>query len=388
MGGALFTLVIAGGGLYYLGSHLPIFKTYLGGGSVFTTIGAAIIAGLGLVPASTVATVKGFIATSNFLEFYIVSLIISAILKMDRQLLLKSAVRFLPVAFGSMIVTFFVVGLTGQVLGLGFRHTALYIAFPVMAGGVGAGIVPLSTIYGTALGQPAGPILSQLFPALVLSNLLAIIGAGFLVKNTEHSPLNGQGQLLRVKDGSEVREKKLPAIAYDRLLVGMMVALAFYMVGLLLHYLVPSINSFAFLILVAITAKGLNIVPSYYEDSAVLFGQMIVQTMTKALLAGVGLALLDLSALMQTLTWQLVVCVVVSVVTIALVAGYLGHLVGLYPVEAAVTGGLVNNSMGGTGNVAVLSAANRMNLIAFAQMGNRIGGAIVLVIAGFYIMIF
>ncbi|GAP00162.1 CCS family citrate carrier protein [Fructobacillus ficulneus] len=200
--------------------------------------------------------------------------------------------------------------------------------------------------------------------------------------------MNGQGQLLRVKDGSEVREKKLPAIAYDRLLVGMMVALAFYMVGLLLHYLVPSINSFAFLILVAITAKGLNIVPSYYEDSAVLFGQMIVQTMTKALLAGVGLALLDLSALMQTLTWQLVVCVVVSVVTIALVAGYLGHLVGLYPVEAAVTGGLVNNSMGGTGNVAVLSAANRMNLIAFAQMGNRIGGAIVLVIAGFYIMIF
>ncbi|WP_242977404.1 2-hydroxycarboxylate transporter family protein, partial [Fructobacillus ficulneus] len=138
MGGALFTLVIAGGGLYYLGSHLPIFKTYLGGGSVFTTIGAAIIAGLGLVPASTVATVKGFIATSNFLEFYIVSLIISAILKMDRQLLLKSAVRFLPVAFGSMIVTFFVVGLTGQVLGLGFRHTALYIAFPVMAGGGGA----------------------------------------------------------------------------------------------------------------------------------------------------------------------------------------------------------------------------------------------------------
>ncbi|CAK1223662.1 Na+/citrate or Na+/malate symporter (CitS) [Fructobacillus cardui] len=30
MGGALFTLVIFGGALYYLGSHLPIFKSYLG----------------------------------------------------------------------------------------------------------------------------------------------------------------------------------------------------------------------------------------------------------------------------------------------------------------------------------------------------------------------
>ncbi len=40
--------------------------------------------------------------------------------------------------------------------------------------------------------------------------------------------------------------------------------------------------------------------------------------------------------------------------------------------------------MGGTGNVAVLSAANRMELIAFAQMGNRLGGAIVLIISGFF----
>ncbi len=38
--------------------------------------------------------------------------------------------------------------------------------------------------------------------------------------------------------------------------------------------------------------------------------------------------------------------------------------------------------MGGTGNVAVLAASERMNLIAFAQMGNRIGGALILVVAG------
>ncbi|OSP59987.1 hypothetical protein EFP6CTSP_15485, partial [Enterococcus faecium] len=47
-------------------------------------------------------------------------------------------------------------------------------------------------------------------------------------------------------------------------------------------------------------------------------------------------------------------------------SGFVGRLFGLYPIESTITAGLCNNSMGGTGNVAVLSAANRMELIAFA----------------------
>ncbi|GAP02678.1 hypothetical protein FPFC_021260 [Fructobacillus pseudoficulneus] len=387
MGGALFALVVFGGIFFYLGNNLPIFRSYLGGGSVFATIAGAVLAGTGAVPTQTITTIKGFISTSNFLEFYIVSLIISAILKMDRKLLLKSAVRFLPVAFGSMIITFFVVGFAGQLLGLGFTHTALYVAFPMMAGGVGAGIVPLSSIYGTALHVSSGPILSQLFPPLVLSNLLAIIGAGFLVDNTKKSKLNGQGELLKVSEGIDTTERPLAKITFERLLIGMMVSLSFYMVGTMLNKLFPSINAFAFLILIAILSKALGIIPRFYEDSAVLFGQLIVKTMTQALLAGVGLALLNLNQLLKAFTWQLAVLVIISIVTITLVSGLLGKLFGLYPVEASVTAGLANNSMGGTGNVAVLSAANRMNLIAFAQMGNRIGGAIVLVIAGVLITV-
>ncbi|WP_252528784.1 2-hydroxycarboxylate transporter family protein, partial [Streptococcus infantarius] len=47
--------------------------------------------------------------------------------------------------------------------------------------------------------------------------------------------------------------------------------------------------------------------------------------------------------------------------------------------------GMINNSMGGTGNIAVLSAADRMEMIAFAQMANRLGGAIVLILGGILI---
>lgn len=385
--GALFIMVSLGGILYYMGANLPIVKTYLGGGSVFTTMVAAVLSGTGLVPHTTVATVKSFMTGTNFLEFYIVSLIISAIFKMDRKMVLKAAVRFLPVAFLTLIITFFVVGSVGALLGLGFQHTSLYITFPMMAGGVGAGIVPLSTIYGAATHVPSGQILSQLFPPLVLSNLLAIIISGLISENTKGSKLNGNGELLKQDSQDEIKGVEPTHLDKQQLLVGMMTAISFYMIGVTLHKMVPQVNSFAFLILLAIIIKALGIVPHYYEESTVMFGQLVVKTLTHAILAAVGLALLDLSSLLSTFSWQLVVCVIVSIMSVTFFAGLLGKLFGFYPVESSITAGLANNSMGGTGNVAVLSAANRMNLMAFAQMGNRIGGAIVLVIAGLLVTI-
>ena len=73
-------------------------------------------------------------------------------------------------------------------------------------------------------------------------------------------------------------------------------------------------------------------------------------------------------------------------VSIAIVAGsiigsgFVGYAVGFYPIDSAVTAGLCMANRGGSGDLAVLGAADRMGLMAYAQLSSRLGGAIVLII--------
>ena len=55
--------------------------------------------------------------------------------------------------------------------------------------------------------------------------------------------------------------------------------------------------------------------------------------------------------------------VLVVVVCVSIGAGIGGCLVGFYPAESAITAGLCTTNMGGTGDIAVLSAAKRMELL-------------------------
>ena len=54
--------------------------------------------------------------------------------------------------------------------------------------------------------------------------------------------------------------------------------------------------------------------------------------------------------------------------------------VNLYPIEAAIVNAC-HSGQGGTGDVAILTAANRMQLMPFAQIATRIGGAITVTLA-------
>jgi Na+/citrate or Na+/malate symporter len=67
---------------------------------------------------------------------------------------------------------------------------------------------------------------------------------------------------------------------------------------------------------------------------------------------------------------------IVATVATLMGTGFLvARLVRLYPIEAAIVNAC-HSGQGGTGDVAILTAANRMQLMPFAQIATRIGGAI------------
>lgn len=383
--GDLFMMLVLGNLLYNIGSQVPFFNKYLGGGAVITLFGSATLAMTEIVPIEVVESVEGLLSDVKFIDFFIISLIVGSILGISSQLMAQAAMRFLPVAFMAMIITLGLLALFAYLCGFNVGKTLLFVGFPIMGGGISAGAIPLSELYASTFGV-SRDYLSMILPAVILGNIVSIIVSGWISKWFENTKIDGHGELVR--NQAPVKKITFTKSEATDVGVGLMIILSFYMVGTLLHAMVPVVNRYPFIIITAMIVKLSGNLPLKYERASVLFSQSITKNLSHALLAGVGLTKLNLDVLWSTVTWKLVLLVIFSVITISLVAGILGYFMGLYPLEAAITAGLVNNSMGGTGNLGVLSAANRIDLIGFAQMGNRMGGALMLVVAGGYVAFF
>jgi Na+/citrate or Na+/malate symporter len=74
----------------------------------------------------------------------------------------------------------------------------------------------------------------------------------------------------------------------------------------------------------------------------------------------------------------------VTVTTLTAVGFFVARRFGLNPVESAIVNAC-HSGLGGTGDVAILTAAERMGLMPFAQIATRIGGALTVMLALFVI---
>jgi malate:Na+ symporter len=63
------------------------------------------------------------------------------------------------------------------------------------------------------------------------------------------------------------------------------------------------------------------------------------------------------------------------VATIIATGFVVGGWLKMYPIDTAIVTAC-HSGQGGTGDIAILTAANRMQLMPFAQIATRIGGAI------------
>lgn len=379
--GSLLVMMVLGELFGWIGDHTPVLKTYLGGGAILAIFGAAYMVYAELIPDGTTTMINDFMKDGGFLNFYIAALITGSILGMNKKILIKVGLRYFLPIFGAVAGAVAVAGLLGAMVGFSLRDAVLVITLPIMGGGMGAGAVPMSQIYSELMGNDPSYYISMLVPALALGNVFAIILASILNMIGKKIPaLSGNGQLLK---GFEYKEEK-PSYDIQKMGIGLMTAVLFFSLGSLLAGFIP-IHAYAIMIIIVAAAKVAGVIPDSILDGANQWYKFVAKNWTLALLFGIGIAYTDLGTVLEALTLQYIVTVLGVVLGAVIGAGLLGKLVGFYPIESAITAGLCMANMGGTGDVAVLSSSKRMELMPFAQISSRLGGAIILLLAGLII---
>ncbi|ABR49114.1 Citrate carrier protein [Alkaliphilus metalliredigens QYMF] len=388
--GGFASMIILGAIFNEIGNNTPIVKSYLGGGAIVIIFGSSALVYYNILPENTVTIMDTFMRGGGWLNFYIAALITGSILGMNRKLLIKAAARYLPAIIGGVVVAMALTGVAGALIGFGAKDAMLFIALPIMGGGMGAGAVPLSQIFAGPMNLEPENVLSIMVPALAMGNALAIVAAGLLNKLGKIRPeLTGNGELLidKQKDEEDIKEVETP-INYKLMGMGLLMATVFFTWGNILGKFIPAVHPYALMIISVAIVKAFGLMPRKYEIGASQWFQFIMTYTTGALLVGIGVSYTNLGQIIAAFTIQYLVLVAVAVFGAIIGSGFVGRLVGFYPIEAAITAGLCMANMGGTGDVAVLSASDRMELMPFAQISSRIGGAFMLILAGILINLF
>ena len=412
MAGCFAFMIVIGTILNEIGDRTPIINSYLGGGAIVIIFGTALLDYFHLLPhllktaedgtkiwanfahLDVVGNISSFFKpTGAFLDFYIAALITGSILGMNRKLLMKAAARYFPAIFGGLILSFALCVGLGAITGFGAVKSLLLIALPIMGGGMGAGATPLSKIFESTGTMSAADAISIMTPAVAIGNAISIVMAGIVVKVITDKKWNGNGALMQAGtvDPKELEispemQAKRDATEIKNLGIGLLVSCAFFAWGYILaqgwKMLVPSvtIHAYAWMILTVAVCKILNIIPENIEIACYQWFQFIMKNLTTTLLVGIGLCYLNINTVIETFTLQYLLLCLVTCIGAFVGAALVGKWVGFYPVESGLTAGLCMANMGGTGDVAVLSAANRMELMPFAQISSRLGGAIILIL--------
>ena len=394
MAGCFALMIVLGTVLNIVGDNMPIVKDYLGGGAIVVIFGCSALNYFHVIPEAVVENITNFFKpTGAFLDFYIAALITGSILGMNRKLLVKAAARYFPAIFGGLALAFLLCSVLGQIMGFGWAKALLLIALPIMGGGMGAGATPLSKIFESSGTMTADAALSIMTPAVAIGNAISIVIAGIIVKVLTSKTWNGQGQLMQsgTVDPSELEispemQAKRDAIKIPAMGVGLFVSTTFfawgYIVAKLWGMIVPSvsIHAYAWMIMTVAVCKITDCLPENVEIACYQWFQFIMKNLTPTLLVGIGICYVDLNAVLESLNVTYFVLCLVTCLGAFFGAAIVGKFVGFYPVEAGITAGLCMSNMGGTGDVAVLSAAGRMELMPFAQISSRLGGAIILLI--------
>jgi Na+/citrate or Na+/malate symporter len=126
---------------------------------------------------------------------------------------------------------------------------------------------------------------------------------------------------------------------------------------------------------IAVVVKLTQAVSPQLQQGAFVVYKFFSTAVTYPLLFAIGVSLTPWDKLMAAFTLPTLLTIISTVVTLMATGALVGRFFKMYPIETAIINAC-HSGQGGTGDVAILTAANRMQLMPFAQIATRIGGAI------------
>ena len=369
------TLAFFGFACGEFGKRLPVLGK-LGAAAICATFIPSALVHYGLLPEVVVESTTKFYKSTNILYLYICCMIVGSIMSMNRTTLIQGFLRiFFPMLCGEIVGMVVGVGV-GTALGLEPFQVFFFIVLPIMAGGVGEGAIPLSIGYAALMHMDQGVALGRVLPMVMLGSLTAIVISGCLNQLGKRFPhLTGEGQLMPNRRNETHRGTPVEGkMDVTTLASGALLAVLLYMLGMLGQKTIglPAPVGMLFL---AVLLKLVNGVSPRLQEGSQMVYKFFRTAVTYPILFAVGVAITPWQELVNAFTVTNLL-VIISTVTALVATGFLvGKKIGMYPIDVAIVS-CCQSGQGGTGDVAILTSGNRMNLMPFAQIATRIGGAI------------
>jgi Na+/citrate or Na+/malate symporter len=151
-------------------------------------------------------------------------------------------------------------------------------------------------------------------------------------------------------------------------------ALTLYVVGIMCHRLFGLPAPVAMLF-IAVLVKLTQAVSPQLQQGAFVVYKFFSTAVTYPLLFAIGVSMTPWDKLVAAFTLTNLVVIVATVASLMASGFVVARWVKMFPLDTAIVNAC-HSGQGGTGDVAILTAANRMQLMPFAQIATRIGGAI------------
>ncbi|OON41121.1 malate permease [Izhakiella australiensis] len=371
------TLAFFGFACGEFGKRLP-YLGKIGAAAICATFIPSALVYYGWLPQDVVKSTTEFYKSTDILYLYICCIIVGSVMSMNRTTLIRGFFRIVfPMVCGEIVGMIVGVGV-GYLLGMTPFQTFFFLVLPMMAGGVGEGAIPLSIGYATIMHMDQGVALGKVLPIVMLGGLCAVVMGGCLNQLGKRYPhLTGNGELMSDKHddvGKSLTSELSGKVDVIAMASGALLAVLLYMVGMLIQRY-TSLPAPVGMLFVAVLLKVANAIsPRMQEGSQVVY-KFFQSAVTYPILFAVGVAITPWHDLVSAFTLSNLIVIISTVGATTLTGALVGRKLGMHPIDVAVIS-CCQSGQGGTGAVAILSAADRMSLMPFAQIAIRVGGAL------------